>query len=221
MLTNDSHHSSLLYSLSPSWSSHKRPYEKLFKNIFLYTNWTPLISDCLGKNRLHLNSVDPLVHFLLNWFSSPTMKVLEDWTQVIPLGSKHFICWAILWPPPSLIHPPHSDEGCGWTAILLQSEFIFHPHVSWGVAEACDSIMYNVVIKKLWLRRTNLNAEFSKCFSDINLWPEQDNICKSSWHTLGARWILIIGMLSGVNVREANSYVPANSALSLAFSRWM
>lgn len=95
-----------LYSLSPSWSSHKRPYEKLFKNIFLYTNWTPLISDCLGKNRLHLNSVDPLVHFLLNWFSSPTMKVLEDWTQVIPLGSKHFICWAILWPPPSLIPPP-------------------------------------------------------------------------------------------------------------------
>lgn len=123
VLTNDSHHSSLLYSLSPSWSSHKRPYEKLFKNIFLYTNWTPLISDCLGKNRLHLNSVDPLVHFLLNWFSSPTMKVLEDWTQVIPLGSKHFICWAILWPPPSLIFPPIQMR------VVDEQQFCYSPNL--------------------------------------------------------------------------------------------
>lgn len=38
---------------------------------------------------------------------------------------------------------------------------------------------------------------------------------------LGARWILIIGMLFGVNVREDNSYVPTSSAPGLAFSRWI
>lgn len=95
-----------LYSLSPSWSSHKRPYEKLFKNIFLYTNWTPLISDCLGKNRLHLNSVDPLVHFLSNWFSSPTMKVLglnsghPTWQQALYLLSNLVTTPFVNSPPP-------------------------------------------------------------------------------------------------------------------------